>query len=99
MSHGDEMPLSRITALQIMPVSSTIVAAASGSVVAEGMESSQNALGTILASWILWGIGTPLALIVLVMYYQRLTLTKLPPREAIVSVFLPLSPLGQASLA
>lgn len=99
MSHGDEMPLSRITALQLMPVSSTIVAAASGSVVAEAMDNSQKAFGTILASWILWGIGTPLAFMVLVMYYQRLTLTKLPPREAIVSVFLPLSPLGQASLA
>ena len=31
---------------------------------------------------------------VLVMYYQRLALHKLPPREVIVSCFLPLGPLG-----
>ncbi|MCJ1314790.1 Plasma membrane sulfite pump involved in sulfite metabolism [Xylographa vitiligo] len=32
---------------------------------------------------------------VLVIYFQRLTVHKLPPREVIVSVFLPLGPLGQ----
>jgi len=31
---------------------------------------------------------------VLVMYYQRLALHKMPPREIIVSAFLPLGPLG-----
>lgn len=32
---------------------------------------------------------------VLVIYFHRLTVHKLPPREVIVSVFLPLGPLGQ----
>lgn len=36
---------------------------------------------------------------VLVIYFQRLTLHKLPPREVIVSVFLPLGPLGQGGFA
>lgn len=31
------------------------------------------------------------------MYFHRLTIHKLPPREVIVSVFLPLGPLGQGS--
>lgn len=36
---------------------------------------------------------------ILVMYFQRLTVYKLPPREVIVSVFLPLGPLGQGGFA
>lgn len=39
-------------------------------------------------------MGTPLAMTVLVIYYQRLAVHKLPPREMIVSCFLPLGPLG-----
>ena len=33
----------------------------------------------------------------MVMYFHRLTLYSLPPREVIVSVFLPLGPLGQGA--
>lgn len=36
---------------------------------------------------------------VLVIYFQRLTIYKLPPREVIVSVFLPLGPLDQSGFA
>ena len=49
----------------------------------------------VIVSYILWGTGVPLAMVVLVMYFQRLTVYKLPPREVIVSVFLPIGPLGQ----
>lgn len=52
------------------------------------------ALGTVLVSFILWGMGTPLAVTILVIYYQRLAVHKLPPREMIASCFLPLGPLG-----
>jgi tellurite resistance protein TehA-like permease len=48
----------------------------------------------VIISYILWGIGVPLSFSVLVIYFQRLTVYSLPPREAIVSVFLPLGPLG-----
>jgi tellurite resistance protein TehA-like permease len=54
----------------------------------------QHALGTLLASYVMWGMSTPLAMTVLVMYYTRLALHKLPPREIVVSSFLPLGPLG-----
>lgn len=42
----------------------------------------------------MWGMATPLAMTILVIYYQRLALHKLPPREVVVSSFLPLGPLG-----
>jgi len=88
-----------MTAAWLLPVVATIVAAASGSIVAEELVKSnpQHALLTILVSYILWGCGLPLAMMVLVIYFHRLTLVALPPREVIVSVFLPLGPLGQGA--
>lgn len=54
----------------------------------------QHALGTVVTCYVLWGMGVPLAMTVLVLYYHRLAVHKLPPREIIVSSFLPLGPLG-----
>ncbi|KAJ5328190.1 hypothetical protein N7452_008580, partial [Penicillium brevicompactum] len=86
--------LDRITALQLLPIAATIVAAGAGAEVAGILPNQQHALSTLLVSFILWGMGTPLAIVVLVIYYQRLAVHKLPPREVIVSCFLPLGPLG-----
>lgn len=86
--------LERITALQLLPIAATIVAAGAGARVASILPDNQHALGTLLASFILWGMGTPLAIVVLAIYYQRLAVHKLPSRETVVSCFLPLGPLG-----
>lgn len=86
-----------MTAAWLLPIVSTIVAAASGGIVASVLENEQHAVWTIIISYILWGTGVPLAMMVLVMYFHRLTIHKIPPREVIVSVFLPLGPLGQGS--
>lgn len=88
-----------MTATWLLPIVSTIVAAASGGIVAEVLPNDQHALWTVITSYILWGTGVPLALAVLVIYFQRLTLHHLPPREVIVSVFLPMGPLGQGGFA
>ena len=92
-----ESKISTMTAVWLLPIVATIVAAASGSVVASALENEQYALWTVLTSYILWGTGVPLAMFTMVMYFQRLTLYALPPRETIVSVFLPLGPLGQGA--
>ncbi|KAJ5481268.1 Tetratricopeptide-like helical [Penicillium sp. IBT 31633x] len=86
--------LDRFTAVQLLPIAATIVAAGAGAKVASILPNKQHAMGTLLVSFILWGMGTPLAIVVLVIYYQRLAVHKLPPREMIVSCFLPLGPLG-----
>ena len=91
--------LQTMTAVWLLPVVSTIVAAASGGVVAEILPNHQHALWTLITSYILWGTGVPLAMVILVMYFHRLTVHHLPPREVIVSVFLPLGPLGQGGFA
>lgn len=94
-----ESKLSKMTATWLLPIVSTIVASASGGVVAEVLPNPQHALWTITTSYILWGTGFPLAMVVLTVYFSRLTIYHLPPREVIVSVFLPLGPLGQGSFA
>ncbi|XHG05696.1 hypothetical protein AWENTII_008911 [Aspergillus wentii] len=86
--------LERITALQLLPIAATIVAAGTGAEVAEILPDSHRAMATVLVSYILWGMGTPLAMVILVIYYQRLAVHKLPSRETIVSCCLPLGPLG-----
>ena len=87
--------LENITAAWLLPIVSTIVAAATGSIVAGILPHPQLQLITIVTSYILWGKGVSLAMVVLVCYFLRLTTHQLPPKEIIVSVFLPLGPLGQ----
>ncbi|PYI01149.1 putative MFS transporter [Aspergillus sclerotiicarbonarius CBS 121057] len=99
MSHGNETQLSSMTAVWLLPIVSCVVASTSGAIVADILPNPQHALWTILTSYILWGIGIPLAFMVMAIYFQRLTLHKLPPRAVIVSVFLPLGPLGQGGYA
>lgn len=94
MSASHQRSLDSITAAQLLPLAATIVAAGTGSEVAAVLPNPQQALGTIIASYVMWGMATPMALTVLVMCYQRLALHKMPPREVIVSAFLPLGPLG-----
>lgn len=84
-----------MTAAWLLPIASTIVAAGSGAVVASELPNPQHALWTIITSYVLWGAGVPMALMVMVIYFHRLAIYRLPPREVIVSVFLPLGPLGQ----
>jgi tellurite resistance protein TehA-like permease len=94
MSSNPVNSLERITAAQLLPIVAPIVAAGTGARVAEVLPNYQHALGTVIVCYILWGMAVPLALLVLVIYYQRLAVHKLPPREVIVSCFLPLGPLG-----
>ncbi|CAI6319341.1 unnamed protein product [Periconia digitata] len=94
ISASEKQQLDRITAAQLLPISATIVASGTGAEIAKVLPKANDALGTLLASYIMWGMATPLAMTVLVMYYTRLALHKLPPREIVVSSFLPISPLG-----
>lgn len=95
----EETTLSTITALQIFPVIGTVVASATAALVANVLPNNEQALATILAGYILLGVGLPTAILILIMYWQRLTIHKLPPREVIVSCFIPLGPFGMGSFS
>ncbi|KAF1357425.1 C4-dicarboxylate transporter/malic acid transport protein [Lizonia empirigonia] len=88
-----------MTAAWLLPIVGPIVAAASGGIVASVLPDAHHAVITIVTSYVLWGIGVPLAMVVLTMYFHRLTIHNLPPQEVIVSVFLPLGPMGQGGYA
>lgn len=90
-------PLSTMTAAWLLPIVPTIVAAASGGIVADVLPNPRHALWKITTSYILWGTGVPRAMTTLVVYFQRLTVQKLPSREVIVSCFLSLGRLGQGA--
>ena len=91
--------LSTVTGTWLLPIVAPVVASASGGIIGDVLPNPQHALWTIIVSYILWGTSIPLAMAVLVIYFQRLTLCKLPPREVIMSVFIPLGPLGQGGFA
>jgi tellurite resistance protein TehA-like permease len=93
--HRHRPGLHTITAALLLPIVPTIVAAATGGLVAEFLPNPDHAVITLVASYVLWGIGEAFSAIVLALYFHRLTVHSLPPREAIVSVFLPVGPLGQ----
>lgn len=94
ISASHQQSLHRITAAQLLPIAATIVAAGTGAEVAKVLPDPEKALATLIVSYVMWGMSTPLAMTVLIIYYTRLALHKLPPREIVVSSFLPLGPLG-----
>ncbi|TQW10050.1 C4-dicarboxylate transporter/malic acid transport protein [Cordyceps javanica] len=93
--HWHRPGLENTTAALLLPIVPTVVAAATGGVVAEVLPDPARALTTLVASYVLWGIGEALSACVLALYFHRLTVHDLPPRDVIVSVFLPVGPLGQ----
>ncbi|CRK17724.1 hypothetical protein BN1708_003005 [Verticillium longisporum] len=93
--HRHKPGLQAVTAAYLLPIVPTVVAAATGGIVASALPSRTHALTTLAVSYILWGLGQCFSALVLALYLHRLTVHSLPPREAIVSVFLPIGPLGQ----
>ncbi|KAL5596702.1 hypothetical protein BROUX41_006606 [Berkeleyomyces rouxiae] len=86
--------LNTITAALILPIVATVVCAASGGLVALHLLDESQAQLTIIVSYILWGLGEYFCAIIICLYFHRLTMHSLPPRDFIVSVFLPIGALG-----
>ena len=57
------------------------------------------ALTILVTSYVMTGVGTLLACGIMIIYFQRLAVHHLPPREVITSTFLPLGPCGQGGFA
>ncbi|KAJ9622817.1 Plasma membrane sulfite pump involved in sulfite metabolism [Knufia peltigerae] len=92
-------PLSEYTALQLFMIIASVVASASTSEVASIMPKPEQALATVITGYVLLGLGLPTGFFIMVVYFQRLTIHKLPPREVIVSCFMPLGPLCMGGFA
>lgn len=97
--HHHRNQLSHMTAALLLPVVPVVVAAASGSMIAQILPDRSHAVTTLVVSYILWGLGECFSFFIMTIYFLRLQIHDLPPREVIVSVFLPIGPLGQGGFA
>lgn len=83
----------------LLPIVTTVVAAASGAVVSQSLMpfNPDLARSTLLASFVVWGTGVPLALMVIGIIVYRTALHGPPDETKVSAVFLPLGPCGQGS--
>lgn len=86
--------LSGMTPLWLLPVLPAVICSTTGGIIAPVLTDAQHQLWTLIISYVLWGIGCPLALMLLVLYFYRLTVFEMLDKDVIVSVFLPLGPFG-----
>ncbi len=91
--------LSEMTALYLIPIVAVVLAAGSGGIVASAIPNPQHKLWTLIISYIFWGIGSPLSWIILALYFLRLMVHKPMKREVIVTLLLPIGPLGLEGFA
>ncbi|BGP36173.1 Plasma membrane sulfite pump involved in sulfite metabolism [Rhodotorula kratochvilovae] len=91
-----------MTAAWLLPIVPLITEAAVGSTLCKFLlleGRTTYCLTLFIASYLCGGIGMLLAAAVIVLYLQRLILHHLPPREVIVSSWLPVGPIGQGGFA
>lgn len=94
-SHEHSMPA--MTTVWLLPIVASEVAAASGGFLVPYL-TGQIAVIVWLVSYILWAISVPLAFGILIIFFQRLVLHKLPCEKMAASIWLCLGPIGTAAL-
>ncbi|KAI0769776.1 voltage-dependent anion channel [Trametes elegans] len=89
--------LNRMTAIWLLPVVTLIVVSSSGGVIAAPLSefSPDHALLTLTVSFVLVSMGVGLAMMILTIYLFRLIIHGVPPNAEVLSVFIPLGPMGQ----
>ena len=83
-----------MTALYLIPIVAVVLVATVGGNVAGAIPNPHHRLWTLIISYIMWGIGSCLSWIILTLYFLRLTVHKPLKREVVVSLLLPIGPLG-----
>ncbi|KAI4131243.1 MAG: hypothetical protein LQ338_001337 [Usnochroma carphineum] len=86
--------LEEMTAMYLIPIVAVVIVATSGGLVAGAIHNQNHQLWTLVISFVFWGIGSPLSWIILTLYFLRMTTHKPLKREVIVSLLLPMGPLG-----
>jgi tellurite resistance protein TehA-like permease len=79
-----------LTAAWMLPIVPPITVAAAGATFSKLLiaeDRLEYALTVLLASYVMNGVGVLIALGLMVIYFQRLAVFHLPPREVIVSTF------------
>ena len=93
-----EHSMEKLTAVWLLPIVASEVAAASGGLLAPHLAAPEAFLVLVL-SYVLWACSVPLAMSILVLLFLRLALHKLPERDMGVSAWLALGPIGTGALS
>ncbi|KAF5348628.1 hypothetical protein D9758_006850 [Tetrapyrgos nigripes] len=98
MMTSQKHSLENMTAAWLLPVVTLIVASSTGGVIATPLTdySTTHGMITVVVSAFMVTIGVSLSLMLLTVYLLRLITHGLPPGATVMSVFLPLGPMGQA---
>ena len=85
----------------LLPVVTLIVASSTGGILSNALEGYNDtlALDTLILSIFMVTAGLSLALMILVIYLQRLITHGIPAQRSLLSVFIPLGPTGQAGIS
>jgi len=94
-----EQSIDKLTAVWLLPVVAPIVAAATGGNLCTVIENSTTLHNVLVASYVLWGIGVPFAMSILVLYIHRLTVYNVcsQPQKNLNSSFLQMKSLSVRS--
>ncbi|KAI0081905.1 hypothetical protein K474DRAFT_1681654 [Panus rudis PR-1116 ss-1] len=97
MKTKQDHAFSRMSAIWLLPVVTLIVSSSTGGILAPALLpfSTTHALVTLTVSACMVSIGLALAFMILTAYYVRLICYGLPPGPGVMSVFVPLGPMGQ----
>lgn len=89
--------MEKLTAVWLLPIVASEVAAASAGLLAPHLPAAEAFLVLVLG-YVLWACSVPLAMSVLVLLFLRLVLHKLPERDFGASAWLTLGPIGTGAL-
>lgn len=93
--HGIE----RMTAVWLLPIVPSEVAAASGGLLIPHLVDPAVRLDVLITSYVLWALSVPLALSILTVLVLRMALHKLPEAGMAATSWLALGPIGTGALA
>lgn len=94
-----EHGMERMTAVWLLPIVPSEVAAASGGLLIPHLADPAAKLDVLVTSYVLWAVSVPLALSILTVLVLRMALHKLPEPGMAATSWLALGPIGTGALA
>jgi tellurite resistance protein TehA-like permease len=91
--------LSEFTGVWLLPFILMIFVATIDSAIAQQFQNDGNAVVVLFLSSLNWSLGVGMCLMILTIYFWRLTAQLLPPRDKMISTFVPIGPLGMGAYA
>ncbi|WP_082471908.1 TDT family transporter [Rhizobium sp. Leaf321] len=90
--------IDQMTAVWLLPIVASEVAAVSGGLLLPHITGAQTQLTVLMTSLVLWACSVPLAMSVLVILFLRMAVHKLPHVNMAASSWLALGPIGTGAL-